>query len=92
MVLWRSAPMRPRGLSFDRGYLSVQAASPGLGVALESLVFANRELQAGTLQALFHDPGAAQQEEAYYLVYPSVYADLPKVRAFKAWVTALCFG
>lgn len=38
-----------RGLRFDRSFLSLSAAADGLGVALESLLLAERELASGRL-------------------------------------------
>lgn len=79
---------RLRGLRFDRGYLSIQAAAQGLGIALESLVFGGRELQSGALVALFYDASETSTGMGHHLVYPGVYGGIPKVRAFEEWLLA----
>ncbi len=80
----RLAPRR--GLCFDRGYLAAQAAAAGLGVALESRVFAGRYLEAGTLVPLFGGSSGDIVAGAHTLVYPPVYAELQKIRLFQEWL------
>jgi LysR family transcriptional regulator, glycine cleavage system transcriptional activator len=75
-----------RGLRFDRGYLSIQAAVAGLGVALESEVFACRELASGALVAPLGRRCVDAPTHAHYLVCPPGHARLPKVTAFTAWM------
>lgn len=70
------------GLRFDRGYLAVQAAAEGLGVALETRTFAQRELHHGRVQSI----GCGVPAGGHYLVYPATYAALPKVVAFRDWI------
>jgi LysR family transcriptional regulator, glycine cleavage system transcriptional activator len=76
-----------RGLRFDRGYLSIQAALDGLGIALESDVFAARELARGDLVKPFAGAAIPIEVSAHHLVYPSAYRDVPKVRKFRTWIT-----
>jgi LysR family glycine cleavage system transcriptional activator len=74
-----------RGLRFDRGYLAVQAASLGLGVALESTVFAGRELADGTLVAPFIDRAVHVGAGLHHLVCPQEHMKWPKVAKFVDW-------
>jgi LysR family transcriptional regulator, glycine cleavage system transcriptional activator len=74
-----------RGLRFDRAYLSIQAAIDGLGVALESTVFAARAIEAKQLVRLF--PSLPEPTEfAHYFVCSEANAHLPKIRKFKDWI------
>ncbi|GGK21056.1 LysR substrate-binding domain-containing protein [Salinarimonas ramus] len=76
----------PRGgLRFDRAYLALQAAAEGLGATLETMIFAERFLADGSLVPLL-DEAARIAAGAHYLVYPSAYGDMPKVRRFRAWL------
>ena len=76
-----------RGLRFDRAYLSIQAAIDGLGIALESTVFAARAIETKQLVRLF--PSLAEPAVmAHYLVYPSANAHLPKIRKFTDWIVS----
>ena len=74
-----------RGLRFDRGYLAVQAANLGLGVALESTVFAGRELAAGNLVAPFIDSAVHVGAGLHHLVCPQEHMKWPKVMKFFDW-------
>lgn len=74
------------GLRFDRGYLAIQAAAEGLGVALETLIFARRELDAGRVVTPLSPDTYAMPAGGHYLVYPANYANLPKVAAFRKWL------
>jgi LysR family glycine cleavage system transcriptional activator len=78
-----------RGLRFDRGYLSVQAAVDGLGVALESTVIAERELASGALVAPFLDREEGPLVSAHYLVCPMQHMRLTKVRQFHDWIVRM---
>jgi len=80
-----------RGLRFDRAYLSIQAAIDGLGVALESTVFAARAIETKQLIRLFRKlPAPAAM--AHYLVYSEANAQLPKIRKFKDWMIRETLG
>jgi LysR family glycine cleavage system transcriptional activator len=92
MVGWndwtRAFGLRPaatRGLRFDRAYLSLQAATLGLGVALETHVFAERYLRSGALVALLGENGQISAG-GHFLVYPATYAVMPKVLRFRDWL------
>lgn len=78
-----------RGLRFDRGYLSVQAAVDGLGVALESTVFAERDLDRGALVAPFLEREDTRPVSAHYLVCPLQHLRLTKVRRFHDWIVRM---
>lgn len=72
-------------LSFDRAYLSLQAAVQGLGIALESDRLAEDALGRGLLVPLF--PYRKRiQIHAHHLVYPASHAERSKVRRFVSWV------
>jgi len=72
-------------LSFDRAYLSIQAAAQGLGVALESNRLAEDALSRGLLVPLFPylDP---IQIHGHHLVYPASHAERSKVARFVTWI------
>ncbi|RUT32488.1 LysR family transcriptional regulator [Arsenicitalea aurantiaca] len=84
----RSQPQR--GLRFDRGYLALQAAASGLGIALESLVFAGQYLESGALVRLFPRETGDTIAGAHTLVYPPVYGEIQKVRLFRDWILREC--
>lgn len=75
-----------RGLRFDRGYLSIQAAVDGLGFALESTVFAGRELAVGTLVMPLLGHTISPEVPSHYLVYPEATATIPKIQKFRDWI------
>ncbi len=74
-----------RGLRFDRGFLSTQAARAGLGIALESTVFAAHDIESGNLVQLFREL-PAERRMAHFMVIPLANAELPKVLKFKEWL------
>lgn len=72
-------------LSFDRAYLSIQAAVQGLGIALESDRLAEDALGRGLLVPVF--PYRKHiQIHAHHLVYPPTHAERSRVARFVAWV------
>lgn len=75
-----------RGLRFDRGYLSIQAAVDGIGFALESTVFAGRELAEGTLVMPLLGNSISPEVPSHHLVYPEATRDIPKIRKFREWI------
>jgi DNA-binding transcriptional LysR family regulator len=79
---------QPNGPRFDRSFLSLAAAAEGLGIALESLRFAERELAAGTLVR----PLAGQAQDVSYvghwLVFPRARRHAPALLAFVTWLYA----
>jgi LysR family glycine cleavage system transcriptional activator len=74
-----------RGLRFDRAYLSIQAGIDGLGITLESTVFAARAIETKQLIRLFPKL-PAPTAMAHYLVYSEANAQIPKIRKFKDWM------
>ncbi len=66
-----SAPAAASGPAFDRGSLVIAAAVQGLGVALESLRFAQDELRAGQLVRL----GDGRLESLYRDLHSSATAN-----------------
>jgi len=74
------------GPRFDRSFLSLSAAAEGLGVALESLRFAERELASGRLVR----PLAGVAEDVTYighwLVFPRARRYAPALRLFIEWL------
>ena len=85
-----------RGLHFDRGYLALQAAAQGLGVALESTVFAEPYLRRGELVRLFAPEFGDMVIGAHTLVYPPPYQGIQKIALFQDWIVeetrAACGG
>lgn len=80
-----SLPQAPYALSFDRSYMSLEAASHGYGLALESSLLAQDYIERGQLQPVF---GAerASPVSAHHLVFPRGHAELPRVRRFLEWM------
>ena len=75
-----------RGLRFDRGYLVVQAVALGLGVALESTVFAGEALGKGQIRPIWPAPKGEVVVGAHTLVYPPGFGAMRKVQIFEAWI------
>lgn len=73
------------GVRFDRAQLALDAATQGLGVALESATMANRHLADGKLRPVF---GADKSIEvkAHFAVYPNRHSRRQPVEAFLAWL------
>ena len=74
-------------LRFDRAQMSLDAASQGLGVALESATIAGRHLPERRLRPVF-GLNKAVKVKAHFAVYPARHAKRPPVEAFLAWVHA----
>jgi DNA-binding transcriptional LysR family regulator len=74
-------------LCFDRAQMSLDAASQGLGVALESATIAGRHLADRRLRPVF-GLSKAVKVKAHFAVYPARHAKRPPVEAFLAWVHA----
>jgi LysR family glycine cleavage system transcriptional activator len=75
-----------RGLRFDRSFMAISAAVDGLGVCLDSLLLAQRELEAGRLVAPLGLEGPRIQGYTFNLL--KARADLPKIRSFQDWLFA----
>lgn len=78
----------PNGSRFDRSFLAIAAAVDGLGVALESLRLAERELASGRLV----QPLAGQAKDVRYvghwLVFPPAKEHFQPLQQFVSWLTA----
>jgi DNA-binding transcriptional LysR family regulator len=76
----------PHGPRFDRSFLSLSAAADGLGVALESMLLAERELASGRLVR----PLAGICEDVTYtghwLVFPRAKRYSKSIAAFVDWL------
>ncbi len=79
----RGAPMAP-GLTFSVGYMALDAAIAGHGVALAYSTIAAADLAAGRLVRLFSL--ALPDLFAYYIVTAPGALERPKVRAFRDWL------
>ncbi|MBP6894575.1 MAG: LysR substrate-binding domain-containing protein [Gammaproteobacteria bacterium] len=72
-------------LRFDRAQMSLDAATQGLGVALESATNAAGHLAEGRLKPIF-GLDMAIKVKAHFLVYPARHANRPAVEAFLSWI------
>jgi DNA-binding transcriptional LysR family regulator len=80
----KRAPER-YSVRFDRAQMSLDAASQGLGVALESATMAGKHIKEGKLRAVFGlDQGI--KVKAHFAVYPPRHSKRQPVEAFLAWV------
>ncbi len=74
------------GPSFDRGSLVVAAAAQGLGVALESLRFAQTELDAGSLIRFGEGRFRSIERDMHFLCFRTRDQNSQKIRRFCDWV------
>ena len=72
-------------LRFDRAQMSLDAATQGLGVALESATNAEQHLAEGRLKPVY-GMDRAIKVKAHFAVYPARHARRPPVEAFLAWI------
>ena len=70
---------------FDRAQMSLDAATQGLGVALESTTIAARHIAEKKLKPIF-GLDKAIKIKAHFLVYPARIAKRPPVEAFLSWL------
>jgi LysR family glycine cleavage system transcriptional activator len=90
--LWLTAAGLPhaiaarRGLTFDLGFMAIQAAVEGLGVALGAAHLVEADIAAGRLVAPFDTE--LPQDAGYYVVAPRATADTPKIALFRDWLIA----
>ncbi|WP_423193714.1 LysR substrate-binding domain-containing protein [Cupriavidus sp. H18C2] len=78
-------PTRPRA-SFDRGALAISAAVDGMGIALESIRLAERELARGDLVAIGENEFTHIARETHFLSYRQNEKHLYKVGTFVEWL------
>lgn len=79
---------------FDRAQMSLDAATLGLGVALESATIAGRHIAERKLRPMFGLEKSIKVK-AHFAVYPARHAKRPPVEAFLTWLhgeasTTLC--
>lgn len=79
-----SRPEKPYTLSFDRSYMTLEAASHGLGFALESTLLAQDYLARGALIEVA--PELSASIPAHHLVFPRAHSNFPRVRRFLEWM------
>jgi LysR family glycine cleavage system transcriptional activator len=90
--LWLTAAGLPlsiakqRGLMFDQGFMAVQAAMEGLGVALGRTHLVEADIAAGRLVVPFDT--VLPQDAGYYVVAPMANAEFPKIALFREWLLA----
>ena len=70
---------------FDRAQMSLDAATQGLGVALESTTIGGVHLSEGKLRPVF-GLDKAVRVKAHFAVYPLRHAKRPAVEAFLSWL------
>lgn len=78
-------PPGPR-LSFDRGAMAVAAAVDQLGVTLETMRFAERELNSRELIALPAPNGRTLQREMHFLYYRNQRDTLKRIEHLRDWL------
>ncbi|MGD8105447.1 LysR substrate-binding domain-containing protein [Pantoea sp. FN0302] len=71
--------------SFDRSYMSFEAACMNMGFILESDLLAQEYIQAGKLKPVFND-SFAMPVSAHHLVYPHVSEKKEKMQRFLGWL------
>jgi LysR family glycine cleavage system transcriptional activator len=90
--LWLTAAGLPlsiatrRGLMFDQGFMAIQAAMEGLGVALGRTHLVETDIAAGRLVVPFDV--VLPQDAGYYVVSPETTATAPKIALFRDWLIA----
>jgi DNA-binding transcriptional LysR family regulator len=72
-------------LRFDRAHMSLDAATQGLGVALESATIAGKHLAEGKLRPVLGTEKSIRVK-AHFAVYPARHAKRPAVGAFLSWL------
>jgi LysR family transcriptional regulator, glycine cleavage system transcriptional activator len=79
------SPAVRRGMKINNSAAVLQAAVEGHGIALARSVMARDDLLCGRLVRLFSDISFCSPL-AYYIVYRSDSADLPRTKAFRNWL------
>lgn len=80
--------MNQTGPAFDRGSMVIAAAVQGLGLALETVRFAQSELNAGSLVRFGGGRFRSIERELHFLCYRTRDEATPKVRRFCDWIMA----
>lgn len=84
-------PQRARQ-SFDRGALAISAAVDGMGVALETTRFAERELARGDLVEVGGPGLRSIEREMHFLSTRANDRQVERVRCFRDWLLAQATG
>jgi DNA-binding transcriptional LysR family regulator len=90
--LWLTAAGLPasiatrRGMTFDQGFMAIQAAMEGLGVAMGRFHLVEADIAAGRLVAPFDM--VLPRDAGYYVVSPEATADAPKIARLRDWLIA----
>jgi DNA-binding transcriptional LysR family regulator len=74
-------------VSFDRSHMAIDAAADGMGIALESTLMMERELDTGRLICPVIDPPAIRLV-TQWIVCPHEHLRQRKVRQFLDWLRA----
>jgi DNA-binding transcriptional LysR family regulator len=72
-------------IQFDRAQMAIDAATQGLGVALESQTLAARHLAEGRLKPVFGFDSVIRMK-AHFAVYPSQHSKRAPVKQFLTWL------
>ncbi|MEA4837463.1 MAG: transcriptional regulator GcvA [Rhodospirillaceae bacterium] len=75
-----------RGPRFDRSFMAISAAMDGVGVALESRLLIQKELETGRLVTPFALDGP--RLVCHRLLFLRSKAQIPKIKAFRDWLFA----
>lgn len=78
-------PQAPRP-SFDRAALSISAAVDGMGIALESMRLAEKEIARGELVEIGAGQFKKVQREVHYLSTRASESQVDKIRRFTSWL------
>lgn len=81
-------PSARAGSAFDRGALVISAAAQGLGIALETLRFAEDEIASGQLVKLGDGRFHSIRREMHFLSYRQNQKNLFKIRTFRDWLVS----
>jgi LysR family transcriptional regulator, glycine cleavage system transcriptional activator len=81
-----SFPPALRGSRFDRSFLAIAAAADGLGIALESTLLAEREIQSGRLVAPLAGKSQDIRYIGHYLVFPKPAQQRSTIQLFSQWL------
>jgi LysR family glycine cleavage system transcriptional activator len=92
LVSWRDWLRRHAGLTldlergprFDRSFMAINAAADGIGVAFESRLLIERELEGGRLVLPFGLEGP--RLVCHSLLFLKSKAEVPKIKAFRQWL------
>jgi len=81
-----AVPAMWRGSRFDRSFLAIAAAADGLGIALESTLLAERDIQRGRLVAPLSGRSQDVRYVGHHLVYPPPFEPRIQLRLFAQWL------